>query len=116
MIERQTGSINASDARVFREIFLWVSADVDAAGHNVQHARRGMVRVRELARRAGIPAEQTPITDLLDVAATAVARAKRLVNIALDAGILEMRNVDVINTENFFGLVIDDDDDVQLFD
>jgi hypothetical protein len=94
MIEEPADFINASDARVFRELLLLIHGDVNRAMCDIAHAKRVTARMRGLSIRAGIGTAKTPITDLLDVAAASLARCSHIVDLGLDAGILVMRDVD----------------------
>ena len=82
---------NESDARVMRELLLSVCFDLHAARHEVNHAARTMRRVSDLASRMGCSTEETPIADLLDVAALALGKAARMVDLGLDTGVVLLR-------------------------
>lgn len=85
--------MNQSDARVFRELLLIVSADLHDIHASVRHARRLCLRGLELERRAGVFIKETPMIDLLGVIDSAIDRALALTRLGLDSGILVMREV-----------------------
>jgi hypothetical protein len=97
--EEPPDSINASDARVFRELLLQIHGDINRALSDVAHAKRTTARMRELGHRAGIGSPRRPITDMLEVAEVALDRAALLVDLGLDAGIMFMREVSELGAD-----------------
>jgi hypothetical protein len=91
--ETPEASINQSDARVFRELLLAMSADMHGVQTSTWHAKRSCLRITELERRASIPPGPTPLADLIGVIEVAVSRAIAIVNDGLDGGILALREI-----------------------
>jgi hypothetical protein len=104
-------STSQSNARVFRELLLSTSIDIQTATSNLEHAKRTCVRMRELAVRGGITSEETPITDALSVAIYSMGKAMRLVNLGIEAGVLVMRDVADLSVEMVLATMIDTAED-----
>jgi hypothetical protein len=99
--------INKSDARVFRELLLSVSIDIQTAMSNIEHAKRTCARMAELAARGGIGSQETPITDKLNVATYSMEKAQRLVSLGIDAGVMALRDVSDLSVEMVLAFLID---------